>query len=195
MRYSEVLLRGPQGWTQGYVAGYLRGAGAAGAVYDAEREGFDCAPIRERLHDAFDRDAGTVHLLAPEEAEPALRAAVAAAAGEFPQLAIEGSRALRGACFAFVFTIYSPDHAAVIHRDFAHPPPGARLRPGARFEEKRHPEAAGPELKGPEHAYALEGEGEIEGDVPAVLALYRRYRNEELVRVQRLRLLSADVEP
>jgi hypothetical protein len=186
--YREIVLRGPQGWTQGYLAGYLRGSGLAAAIYDAEREGFDCAGLRERVHDMLVHEKETIHLLVPEEAEGTVRAAAETA----PDLALEASRPLRGARFGFAFRTYSPEHARRIGEDFRHPPAGASLLPGARFEERRSQEAIGLELKGADHAYELEAEGEVEGEVPAVIGLYRRYRGEELVQLGPLRLLYAD---
>ena len=190
--YREFVLQGPEGWTQGYLAGYLRGSGLWAATYDAEREGFDCAPFRERVHDLLDRRSATVHLLAPEGAEPFLRAAVEAAAGDGPPLHLESSRPIAGARFAFSWTIHSPEHGARIRRDFEHPPGGASLVPGASFEEERSGEPPDLELKGVEHTYTLRASGTIAGPIPAVLALYRRYREEELVHLERLHLLDRE---
>lgn len=189
-RYREVVLQGPEGWTQGFVAGFLRGSGLGGGIYDAEREGFDCAPLRERIHDLLDRATATVHLLVPEEAEPALRAAAQAAAGEGTPLRIELSRPLGGARFAFAFTIHSPEHAGRIRRDFELPPAGASLLPGASFEITRSGEPPELELKGVDHTYTLHAQGAVAGQIPAVLALYRLYREEELVHLEGLHLLE-----
>ena len=97
---------------------------------------------------------------------------------------------MQGARFAFAFTIHSEDHAARIRRDFEHPPAGASLLPGASFEERRSGDPGELELKGVDHRHTLRAEGTIAGDVPAVLSLYRRYREEELVRLERLHLLD-----
>jgi len=188
--YREFVLQGPQGWTQGYLAGYLRGSGLWAAIYDAEREGFDCAPLRERIHDLLDRTSATVHLLAPEDGEPALRAAVESAASEGNPLRLQSSRPVGGALFAFSFTIHSPEHARPIRRDFEHPPAGASLLSNASFEEDRSGEPPQLELKGVEHTYTLRGTGTIAGEIPAVLALHRRYREEELVHLEGLHLLD-----
>ena len=193
--YHEVVLQGPQSWTQGYLAGYLRGSGLWSGVYDAEREGFDCAPLRERVHDLFDPAEATVHLLVPEGAEATLREAVEIAGLEGTALRILLSRPLRGARFRFAFTIHSPEHAEPIRADFEQPPVGTSLLPGATFEVTRSPEPFELELKGVEHVYTLRGEGTVEGEIPAVLALYRRYREEELVELQGLHLVPAEPEP
>ena len=190
-RFREVVLQGPPAWTRGFLAGYLRGSGEAAPLYDAEREGFDCASLRERVRDLFDKDTATLHLLVGEDALPALERAVRAAAEEVPHLRASGSRPLRGARFGFTLRTYSRGHGNRIRPDFEHPPEGASLLPGARFEETLRPEAEGVELLAPAHPYALEGEGTIEGEIPAVLGLYRRYREEELVRLTPLELLDA----
>jgi hypothetical protein len=189
-RYSEVVLQGPEGWTHGFLEAYFGSRGVEAEVIDAEREGFDCSPLRERLRDLLDSEAATLHLLLPEPALAALPDAVREAAESGRTLAVRGSRPLRGARFRFDFRIHSREHAEPIRRDFSSPPPGASLAPGARFDETVRPDAAGPEMFAPDHDYTLDGEGTIEGDVPAVLALHRRYRDEELVRLQDLHLLG-----
>ncbi len=189
--YREVIIEGPEGWGPGFLEGYLRGRGEIRPVLDAEEEGFACAPAVERLRELIQPSREVSHLLVPDEALDLVHRAAAEAADEGHAVEIREERPLAGARFEFRTTVYSPEHGRRIREMLEHPPEGARLSPESRFEETRRPDVEGLDSFAPDHAYTLEGKGAIEGSVPAVVDLYRRCRDEELIRVEPAHLVPA----
>jgi hypothetical protein len=98
---------------------------------------------------------------------------------------------LAGARFRFFARIFSREHAGRIRRLLTELPEGARAMPGSQWEEREDPDAKGEELYAPVHEYELKGDGGVEGELLAVLDVYRRCRDEELIRVERAELIGA----
>lgn len=189
-RYLEMVVDGPRGFTLGFIEGFLRGRGLEDTVLDADREGFDCEPLRERIREILAPSVDTLHLLCPEALVPAVRQAVEAAASHGAAVAIRHERPLAGARFSFSFTVYSRPHGERVRGYFQHLPKGVTLSPDTSFREILHPEDAGVEVYTPAHEYELRGKGTVEGPVEGVLALYRICRDEELIREGKAQLLD-----
>jgi hypothetical protein len=178
--YIEMTLQGPRGWTLGWLQGRLGTEGVR--LFDAEAEGFACAPMLERLHDLVTPSAEILHLLAPAPRVPELHEAVAAATGQGIALRILAEKPVRGTRFHFRLSIFSPEHGRRARSFFESLPPGVSLGEGTRFEEILHPEHAGVEAYAPVHDYELRAEGVVEGDLEGVLSVYRACRDDELIR-------------
>ena len=190
--YHEMVIEGARGQAFGFITGYLAGQGKKGEVFDAEREGFDCEPLRERVRELFRPSADTAHLLVPGSVAPLVRQAVEQAADRGMSLTLHEERRLSGARFAFRFNIYSRVHAARIRSLLEKPPRGASLTAESRFEETLRPEAKGVEAYAPEHDYELAGSGAVEGSVDAVVSLHRRCRTKQLIQLGKLEFLPPE---
>lgn len=189
--YREIVLEGPAGSALGFVEGFLAGRGlGAGEVFDAEREGFDCAPLRERLREIIHPSRAAVHLLVPERLAAAVRGGVQEARAQGLDVRLGDERPLRGARFRFRCAAYTPEHAARVRALFEPPPEGLALDPATRFEERREEGADQLEAYAPLHAFVLSGEGAVEGGIAAAVSLYRRLRLEELVELEPLDLIA-----
>lgn len=180
--YHEVVVAGPGGFVFGFALGYLRGRGLAGALFDAEAEGFDCAPLRERLGELLHPGTETVHLLVPSALLAESRRAIEAGVEVGKKMSVLSERPVRGS-FSFSFTIASREQAARIRGLLQEPGGGLRLTEDTRFEEKSDPLAKGSEAYAPAHEYEMKGRGTVEGQVDALLHLYRRCRDEELIHL------------
>jgi hypothetical protein len=191
MRYYELVIEGPRGWGIGFLHGFLLGCGSAHAVLDAEEEGFEVESLREQIREFLLPTAEILHLVVPGTMVPQIRRAIRAAASRGRAMTIKHERSLTGARFRFEFSIYSREHAARWRRRFENLPPGARLSKGTSFTEIRDPDARGLEMYAPVHQYELHGEGEVEGDLAAVLPIFRLCRDEQLVRVSCAELIGA----
>ena len=191
MRYYELVIEGPRGWGIGFLHGFLLGYGSPQAVLDAEEEGFEVESLREQIRELFLPTAEILHLVVPAPMVPQVRRAIRAAASRGRAMTIKHERALTGVRFRFEFSIYSREHAARWRRRFEDLPPGARLSKGTIFTEIRDPDGRGVELYAPLHQYELRGEGEVEGNLEAVLPIFRLCRDEQLVQVSGAELISA----
>jgi hypothetical protein len=180
--YHEVVVAGPAGFVFPFTLGHLQARGLGGAVYDAEEEGFDCAPLRERLGEMLRPRMETVHLLVPTASLEAARRAIATGAEVGRTMSILSERPVRGR-FSFSFTIASREHAARIRGLLEEPGGGLRLADDTTFEERSDPHAQGSEAYSPAHEYEMKGRGSVEGPVDVLLGLYRRCRDEELIRL------------
>lgn len=190
MRYHELVIEGPRAWGCGFLHGFLLGAGARHAVLDAEEEGFEVETLREQIRELFVPTSEIMHLVVPGPLVPKIRRAVKAAASLGRAMAIRHERSLAGARFRFEFSIFSREHAVRLRRRFDRLPAGARLSKGTSFTEIRDPDARGLEMYAPVHQYELRGEGEVEGDLDAILPIFRLCRDEELVQVSDADLIA-----
>ncbi|HET6279199.1 MAG TPA: hypothetical protein VFG08_10485 [Candidatus Polarisedimenticolia bacterium] len=195
MRYHEMVIEGPRGWGAGFVHGFLEGRGSHLQVLDAEEEGFEVESLRERIRELLVPTAEILHLVVPEPLVADVRRAVKSAAARGRAMTIRIEHAVSGIRFRFEFIVYSRQHATRLRRRLEQLPPGARLSQGTSFTETRDPDATGLELYAPAHEYELRAEGEVEGDLEAVLPIYRFCRDEELVRVSRAALIAAGGKP
>ena len=191
MRYHELVIEGPRGWGAGFVHGFLEGRGSRLEVLDAEGEGFEVESLRERIRELLVPTAEILHLVVPEPLVADIRRAVKSSASRGRAMTIRIEHAVTGIRFRFEFSVYSRQHATRLRRRLEQLPPGARLSQGTSFTETRDPDAGGLELYAPVHQYELRGEGEVEGDLEAVLPIYRFCRDEELVQVSCAELIAA----
>ncbi len=179
--YVEVVIDGPRGWDVGFVQGYLNGKGTGERVFDAEGEGFDCEPLKEKLKQLLHLDSDTAHLLVPENFVADVREAVKKSTDTHRPITICHERAISGARFHFTVHVFSKEYAAKIRELFDHMPDGVKLIDSTGFDVKVDPGAEGVELYAPTHDFEMKGEGVVEGDLEGVIQVYRACRAEELI--------------
>jgi hypothetical protein len=189
-RYAELVIDGPRGWDMGFIQGFLRSRGFAGTVLDAEAEGFHCAGLREQLREALHPAAETLHLLVPVDLVPAILDAVDDSSKAGRPMAVRQRRAVGGAWFRFTVHVFSKEHARRVRAIFNNLPEGVALSADASFEEIVDDGVRGVELYAPVHAYEMNGEGAVEGDLEGVLAVHRACRKDEQVHPQALHILA-----
>jgi hypothetical protein len=190
-RYHELAIEGPRHQGLGFVLGFMAGRGASGQIVNAEEEGFDCEPLRERIRELLNRSVETVHLLIPSRHIDLVREATTAAAEEGVGLTIVADRKVKEARFEFKLTIYSREHGERIRELFQELPDGVTMTTEEGFREEIRP-GDDAELSGyaPVHPYALSAKGVIEGDVAGVLKLYRTCLAEDLIQTQPAQLVE-----
>lgn len=184
--YSELVIEGPRGVALGFVLGCLGDRAAAAGLLDAEAEGFDCAPMRERLGDLLSHGKETLHLLVPDPLLEDVRSALRKAAHLPSPITLKSERQVE-ARFTFALTVASPEHAARL-RSLLEPKGGLRQSSDTRWSESRDLAAKPVDLYAPAHPYELRGRGWIEGPVDELLSLYRICRDEELLHLGALEL-------
>jgi hypothetical protein len=188
-RYVEFVIDGPKGWDLGFVRGFLHGREMDGRIIDAEKEGFDCAPLREHLKELLHPDSNTAHLLVPEDLAAAVEEAVQASGQAGFPMVIRHRRAVHEARFTFSVHLYSREVGKKVLSLFTQLPDRVTLRMENGFEEKVDPRAEGVELYAPTHDYELKGEGTVEGELEPVLKLYRACRDEDLIHQSQAHLI------
>jgi len=179
--YSELVIEGPRGVAFGFVLGSLGDRAAAAGILDAEAEGFDCAPMRERLGELLSHGKETLHLLVPDPLLDEVRSALRKATRLPFQITLKSERQVE-ARFTFALTVASPEHAASM-RSLLGPKGGLRQSSDTRWSETRDLAADPVDLYAPAHPYELNGRGSIEGPVDELLSLHRRCRDEELLHL------------
>lgn len=187
--FIEMVIEGPRGKTRGFIEGFLSGRGHGNQVIDAEEEEFDCEPMRERIREMLIPSGNTVHLLVPEDLRDEVDEAIAAAGAWGATLALRQERRVRAARFEFDFRIYSREHAARVKELLARVPEDVTLEADP-FQETDLPGEESGGAFAPVHAYELRGEGSASGPIEAILPMYRRWREEELIHQTRLEMLS-----
>ena len=95
------------------------------------------------------------------------------------------------AAFRFSYSIASRKEAARIRGFLEKPAGGLRLTGDSSFRERSDPKASGSEAYAPAHEYEAKGRGAVEGPVDALLAVYRRCRDEEQIHVAHPTLIDA----
>ncbi len=191
--WVEVVLRGSRRRARGFVEGYLAGSGVRDAVLDAEEEGFERETLRERLSGVLHPSARVMHLLVPAPAVEAVREAARAAEARGIPAAVVETREIARATLEFSFSAFSREHGRRLLSLLDGLPEGVRLLRDRPFEERIDPGALGVEAYAPAHEYEIRGEGTIEGDLEGVLAVRRRLRDEDAIRLGRAGLFA--VEP
>lgn len=190
MRYYEMVIEGPRGWGIGFLQGYLLGRGCRQEVLDAEEEGFDVESLREQIRELLRPTSEVLHLVVPASLAADVRRAVKGAASSGRLMTIRRERAITGIRFHFELSINSRRHASRLRRRLENLPDGAHLSKGTSITEIRDPDADGVEMYAPVHDYELRGDGGVEGDLEAVLPIYRLFRDEELVQVSGAELIA-----
>lgn len=191
-KYWELVIDGPKGWDLGFLKGFLAGKGLDGRIVDAEEEGFDCSPYREKIRELLHPDRDTLHLVVPEEAIESVKQALAESTAKGHLMSLRHQRPLKGARFSFHLKVFSKEHGDRIRAFFGNLPPGARLVEVKPLTEKQDPDSMGVELYAPAHDYELTGEGTIEGDFEPVLEVYRFCRQEDLIHQKKAELVPAE---
>ena len=194
-RYHELVIEGPRGWALGFIQGFLRGRGVDGRLLDAEKEGFDCEPLREKIRELLHPAAETSHLLVPEELVPMVREALGDADASARGLVLRHERPIGSARFGFSCAAYSRVDGQRIRDLFENLPEEVRLTAGTQFEETTDPEVQGPGLYAPAHGHEFKGEGGVEGALEGVLAIYRICRGEAMIRLGPAELVPAEPTP
>lgn len=187
--YVELAIAGPRGWIVGFIGGFLEARGKGERLLDAEQEGFDCAPLRERLSELISPSLQTYHLLVPKDLREDVREAVERATKADPRVSSIHEQELKGARFSFSFTVYSKKHAQRLRRHFDELPEGVELSADASFTESVDPSAKGVEAYAPAHDYELTARGEVEGPVDGIVRLLRICKTEELIRCGKVEIL------
>jgi hypothetical protein len=190
--YTEVVVTGHAHGAFSYLQGFLEGRGHdPGLDFEAEDEGFACEPLRERIRDLLGPSRATLHLLVPAELVPVVREAIEQSATLAESMALEDARPVAGARFSYAFTTFARREAERLQAIFDGLEVGLTLAPGSGVKVSIEPDCEGLEAYAPLHAFEARGEGTVGGDLPAVIRLYRRLREEELVRLKPLEMLPA----
>jgi hypothetical protein len=189
-RYIEAVIEGSRGWELGFISGFLYARGLGDQFFDAEKEGFDCESLRERLQDLFRRDSGIVHLLLPENLIDIVREAISMSEKAGHPAIIRHERPIQSGRFGFSVRIYSREHAQRIRALFENLPKGLKLTNSSGFKEHIDESAKGIELYAPAHEYELKGEGTVEGELEPLILFYRSCLKEELVNHTELALIG-----
>jgi hypothetical protein len=190
--YCEFVVQGQRGWTLGFIQGYIRGIGETVNVVDAEAEGFECEPLRERLLEMLQPSLETLHLVVPGGLGPHVRQAVAHAVEMGHDTEILHAQAIDGARFSFSARVYSKQHGEKIQAMFGDPPEGVAV--SGEMNVKVDPEAEGVEMYAPVHEYELKADCVVSGPIDGVLHLYRQAGQEELIQLDDLELVRAEPE-
>ena len=189
--YLEVVVTGHAHGAFSWLQGFLEGRGVdSGRIFEAEREGFACEPLRERLRDLVDPSHATLHLLVPSDLLAVTREAIDQAAERGEAMALKDARPLAGARFAYAFAAFSRPDGERLQTLFTSLGEGLALAPESGVELKIEPDAGGAEAYAPLHDYEARGQGTVTGDVAAVIRFYRRLREEEQMRLKPLELVA-----
>ena len=159
-------------------------------MLDAEAEGFDCEPLKEKLRELLHPDRDTLHLLVPDSCRGTVMEALANSKGTSHPLELRHERAVTGARFHFTLKVYSKEHGEAIRTLFEQLPEGARLTPDSDLQVMLDPSAEGVELYAPTHDFELRGKGTIEGDLMPVLEVYRKCVEELLIHQEKAHLVT-----
>jgi len=189
-RYWELVIDGPRGWDLGFLRGYLAGKGLDGDIVDLEAEGFDCEPLREKIHELLNPKQDTLHVAVPEDCLDGVTQALAESASAGRPMSLRHKRPLAGARFGFSLRVYSREHGARFLAFFRNLPAGCRLVEEEPLRERQDPRSKGVELYAPSHDYELAGKGRVEGAFHAVLEAYRFCRGEDLIHQGKVEVLA-----
>jgi hypothetical protein len=190
--WYEIIVRGPEDALRGFIAGReasLGGTDAAIFGHDLDLEG---SRFSQRVKDLF--AAGSHHLVfAPPRLAEDLLAALKKG-GEAAGLAVESLLEVTGARLPFAAEAFSREVAGTIREELLSGlPPGVRGE-GVEESEEVDPDARGPELYTPEHAYVYRANGAFTGPLEGVVEMQRRARHLPFVKVKPLELETRPVE-
>jgi hypothetical protein len=184
--WHELVIQGPEKAARAFVAGFAAGRGEHGeGVFGSDLD-LDAESLGERLRELF--AVGSHHLLlVPERVAAPLAEALAERGAELG-LRVERQRIVESASFAFRAEVFSRELAESIRGALlTSPPPGVRIEDLSESEET-HPEAKGPELYAPIHAYIYRVSGRITGSLPGIFEAWRRAREQDFVEVGTFRV-------
>ena len=190
--WHALVVEGPAHAARGFVAGFVAaGGGKGGAIFGSD---VDLEEQHEslgaRLRALFRAGTHEVLLVPAELAAPladGLRAN-----GEDAGLRLAGSHVVVRASVGFRVEVFSRELAQEIRQDLLTVlPEGVRLE-GLAEKEEIEPDARGPELYAPLHAYTFRASGRFAGTLPGVLEMHRRAQTREFVTVGQVHLEEAD---
>jgi hypothetical protein len=179
--YYELVVKGKEETIKAFLVGFVLGRNTRAEVFFAKEHGFSAEHLKEIItHKDY------LHVLCAAALRGPIASAISKAPEEFGFELLQQHRIQR-VRFTFRFETVSREMARRLKRLFSTLPKGARMR---RFEPKEmiDPEGKGLEGYAPLHDYRFSGEGEVEGDVPAVVRYANRLRENEFVEVEDLEI-------
>jgi len=166
--FRELILGAERPVIEAYLAGLEQGEGVRLHPVFNELRGVRCEGSVERLLEKLHLEAPETHLILPaDEAAHLVRALGGERAGA-PRIAVHADRGIREATFTYRFRVYARPDAAAIRQGLA-PLPAGVVAEGAVAREEENPDAKGPELYAPLHAYVYAGQGRLRGPLAAIL--------------------------
>jgi hypothetical protein len=168
--FRELILGAERPDLEAYLAGLEQGEGVSLHPVFNELRGVRCEGPVERLLEKLHLEAPESHLILPADEATRLLQALAAPGAGAPHILLHADREIREAWFEYRFGAYARPDAVAIRQALAALPEGVAAE-GAVVREEENPEAKGPELYAPLHAYVFSGHGRLRGPFAPVLAL------------------------
>lgn len=185
--FRELILGAERPVVEAYLAGLAQGEGVSLHPVFNEAHGVRSEGPVERLLERLHLEAPETHLILPETEAGHLVRALTEATAHAPRLTVHADRAIREAAFEYRFRAYARPDAAVIRQALATLPEGV-VAEGAVVREEENPDAKGPELYAPLHAYTYAGHGRLRGPFAAILALREKLAEVPLLEVEEITL-------
>jgi hypothetical protein len=190
--WHEIIVTGSEDALRGFVAGCAAALGGKEAVVFGHDLDLEPSAFSQRLRELF--AAGSHHLVfAPAKLAEEVVAALRSRGGE-AELGLESVREVVRARMPFSAQAFSRDVAEKVRQKLVMGlPPGVE---GDNIEEseERDPNARGPELYTPEHAYVYRVAGTFVGPLPGIIEMRRRARELPFVKVKAVELETRPVD-
>lgn len=188
--YIEMIVEGPYFLVKGYVLGFLEGLGGQPEIFFNKEEWIRTERRTERFMEMVGLHGELTHLVVPERIHSRIEALLQGRLKDWG-LEIKGKKKIDEAVFDFKFNVFGVEYARGIRALFDTPPRGVEVS-GYTPVEKVRSDAEGAEGYAPMHHYSFSGGGTVSGPFHDVLGMFRQARDNPLVRVEYMNLLTED---
>ncbi len=178
--YVEVVLDGPFDFIKGFVIGFMEGRGISGDVIFEETDRTK-GDVFVRLLRFVRLEEDHVHLIVGAGIHELLKEALEKRQDEVP-VRIVRVRKIGEARFEFRYKTYSRPLGEELKTLFRNLPEGIHLE-GYEPKETLRPESKAIEAYAPEHPYAVEASGTVNGRAKEAIDLYNHLGSYEVVEL------------
>ena len=176
--YREIIIRGDENIMKGFLACYRSTHRIRAGLILARDYPINRHHLKEVLH----LRRHYLHLIAAKTHYRGFMAALRPVIEEL-ELEVLSDRSIRRAWFEYHFSTANRRVAGTIKRAFSRLP-GDTRRSGRAHQEIVDPSVKGVEVYSPAHEYEYSGEGQVAGDLEALLKLHAKFKAHEFIDVE-----------
>ena len=181
--FYELIIKGKEKIIDAFLRGFFLGRNIKKGFYMCDEHHMCEDPGRGFLH-----FKDYVHLICRTDIKTGLESAIEQAPKDLG-LKLYDTRKVTRAKFSFKFEIFNKKMGTSLKRMLNAPPKGVRLI-GFTDQEDINPEAKGVEMFAPLHEYSYSGEGQVDGDIEAVIHYYQKLDAIDLFNATEIKLMA-----
>ena len=183
--FYELVIEGSLPLIKGFIFGLLEGGRKKGTVIFSQENNIKAETLIELLLERMHLKESLWYVIVEEKLLKYVEKGLTTTTID---LKLKSVKKIKTAAFKFHYEVYAEKLGKEIKKIFKKLPVSLKMSPDYQPEEETHPEGKGIEAFAPCHEYALKAQGEVEGPLAALLSLYQKLDEYEVVTKEQINL-------